>query len=178
MDSPPSGKILDDSKHSLKAGRASEEAWACPDKTTHFSFLKLRKPLRPRMCKKAPWRSTGQEAPPGNRWRSCVWPQCWSPAQLEDAVEDAEMNRMWIQDQTGCVTGQRKLGRNARQQQCKPPRGSAFRVCHVPIHKGCALFYFFLPDIYAPYLFIYFPPWWEFFSAKMKGQSPCHWPLV
>ena len=38
------------------------------------------------MCRKAPWRSTGQEAPPRSRWCSCVWPLCRSPAQLEDTV--------------------------------------------------------------------------------------------
>ena len=35
--------------------------------------------------------------------------------------------------------------------------------------------------IFSPlnrYLFHYLPFLWEFFSAKSKGQGPCHWPLV
>lgn len=50
--SPPSGKIPDDSEHSLKTGGAG--GLGLPDKRPCFSFLTLRKPVRLPMCRKAP----------------------------------------------------------------------------------------------------------------------------
>ena len=47
------------------------------------------------------------------------------------------------------------------------------RLCVCP-HK---LYSFFPPKKYFT-LFHYFLSLWKFFSAKLRGQGPCHWPLV
>ena len=47
------------------------------------------------------------------------------------------------------------------------------RLCVCP-HE---LYSFFPPKKYFT-LFHYFLSLWKFFSAKLRGQGPCHWPLV
>ena len=94
---------------------------------------------------------------------------CWK--MLAHVREDAEMDRMWTQNQVGHVIGGRKPGRNAWPEWFKPPRGHGFPrppcVCPQVLYA-----FLFFSSSYIPYLFLCFPPWWEFFFSKDEGPEP------
>ena len=91
-----------------------------PDKTPRFSFLTLRKPLKTTHVPKGSLlvnKGSGRHPTVGQA--ASLWPPWQSPARLEMLAhvhEDAEMNRIWTQNQAGHVIGGRKPGRNAPQQ--------------------------------------------------------------
>ena len=131
---------------------------------------KVRRPLQPHTCRKAPWRPKGSDANWGCT-HTALW---WNTSWLRDAC--AHMEGSWDIPNMDCEPGKSKWLAKGNPEEMPRKSNSNCREVSVTLSPllsihTCTLFH---PH---KYLFHYFPPLCEFF-AKPKGQGPCHWQLV
>ena len=154
------------------AGQLRDEAG--PSQTTYFSFLKSGD-LHDYTCTErllGGQRGVMLKKPIGFCGRIHV---CWE--MHAHTWKDPEIYQIWIVNQAN-----QKNWPKDNQKKCPIKviqiatrvrlRDSPSESACVSIHTYCTLFPL------NKHLLHYFPSLWKLFSAKLKGQGPCPWPLV